>query len=159
MGYNASKTSHLTPSSRLGEAVSPERDPGSLKPTKLLAWTRFRAQNTQVTSRPRLGEGDPLGRELQYPSPSLAREQTTYHTKIQFRQIPSILPHQVITVTWFIQVCINQTKGLAKNHNNNTPKPLSHSYKPPKMTLCLTSICQFSITMHIIPQSYPIESN
>ncbi|QCE00759.1 hypothetical protein DEO72_LG7g2049 [Vigna unguiculata] len=129
MGYNASKTSHLTPSSRLGEAVSPERDPGSLKPTKLLAWTRFRAQNTQVTSRPRLGEGDPLGRELQYPSPSLAREQTTYHTKIQFRQIPSILPHQVITVTWFIQVCINQTKGTQATTSENQSE-LEHETCP-----------------------------
>jgi len=42
--------------SRLGETFSPERDSSSLKHTQLLAWTRFRAQNTQVTSRSRLGK-------------------------------------------------------------------------------------------------------
>jgi len=47
-------------------AVSPERDPGSLKPTQLLTWTRFRAQNTQVTSRPRLGECLSLERETSH---------------------------------------------------------------------------------------------
>ncbi|QCD96229.1 hypothetical protein DEO72_LG6g931 [Vigna unguiculata] len=49
--------------SRLGETVSPEQDPGSLKPIKLLTWKRFRAQNIQVTSRPRLGECLSLERE------------------------------------------------------------------------------------------------
>jgi len=45
LSYNASNTSNLIATSHLGETISPERDPGSLKPTKLLAWMRFRAQN------------------------------------------------------------------------------------------------------------------
>ncbi|QCE15079.1 hypothetical protein DEO72_LG11g2087 [Vigna unguiculata] len=45
LSYNVSNTSNMIATSRLGETVSSERDPGSLKPTKLLTWTRFRTQN------------------------------------------------------------------------------------------------------------------
>ena len=48
--------SGLTPSSRLGELFSPERDLGSLKHTQLLAWTWIRAQHAHVSSWPRLGK-------------------------------------------------------------------------------------------------------
>ncbi|QCD99473.1 hypothetical protein DEO72_LG7g755 [Vigna unguiculata] len=59
--------------SRLSETFSPERDPGSLKPTQLLTWTRFRAQNTQVTLRPRLGECLSPERETKSLNPVLGR--------------------------------------------------------------------------------------
>jgi len=38
----------MTSISRLGEVVSPERDPGSLKNHKFLAWTRSCAQYAQI---------------------------------------------------------------------------------------------------------------
>jgi len=38
----------MTMTSRLGEAISLGRDPGSLKTHKTLAWTRCRAQHAQL---------------------------------------------------------------------------------------------------------------
>jgi len=43
MSYNETNPSNLITTSRLGETFLPERNPGSLKPAQLLAWTRFRA--------------------------------------------------------------------------------------------------------------------
>jgi len=38
----------MTTTSHLGEAISPRRDPSSLKTHKTLAWMRSRAQHTQI---------------------------------------------------------------------------------------------------------------
>ncbi|QCD92485.1 hypothetical protein DEO72_LG5g549 [Vigna unguiculata] len=46
----------MATTSRLGEAISPERDPSSLKTHKNLAWTRNCAQHEHTSLLSRLGE-------------------------------------------------------------------------------------------------------
>jgi len=133
---------------RLGEHASLERVSKSLK-TKPIAWARCSTPKPIVQPcNSRLGESDPLGRELQYSSPGLARKHSTPIPRPKLdttKHSISLSRHNNMVHTSLH----HQTKGLPKT-KTTIPKPSSHSYKPPKRTLCLTSIHQFSFTVQII---------